>query len=129
LLAPIAPHLTEEIYQTMYAEDLKHRSIHVSPWPKPRKTLINEEAEKYGDLVVAVIEGVRRDKAERRMSLNTPVKKLTIYAGTEKSAHVLNQALEDIEGTCKTQKITVLPKSGEGREVQGYSGIRLALEY
>jgi len=129
LLAPIAPHVTEEIYQTMYTDDIKHRSIHVSPWPKPRKKLLAEEAEKYGDLVVAVIEGIRRDKAERRMPLNTPIKKLTIYAGTKKSAHVLNQALEDIEGTCKTQKITVLAKSGEGRMVQGYSSVRFVAEY
>jgi len=129
LLAPIAPHMTEEIYQTMYADNLKHRSIHVSPWPKPRKKLIDEEAEKYGDLVVAVVEAVRRDKAERRLSLNTPIKKLTIYAGTQKSAHILKQAVKDIEGTCKTKKISVLAKSGEGREVQGYSGIRLTAEY
>jgi len=129
LLAPITPHVTEEIYQTMYIDDLKHKSIHVSPWPKPRKKLIDEEAEKYGDLIVAVIEEVRRDKAERRMSLNTPIKKLTIYAGTQKSAHVLNQAVEDIEGTCKTQELTVLAQSGDGREVQGYSAIRFVAEY
>jgi len=121
--------VTEEIYQTMYIDDLKHRSIHVSPWPKPQKRLIDEEAEKYGDFVVAVIEEVRRDKAERRMSLNTPIKKLTIYAGTQKSAHVLKQAVKDIEGTCKTQETTILAKSGDGREVQGYSGIRFVAEY
>jgi valyl-tRNA synthetase len=129
LLAPIAPHMTEEIYQTMYADDLEHRSIHVSPWPKPVKKFIDEEAEKYGDLAVAVVEAIRRDKAEQRLSLNAPIKLLTIYAGTSKSAHVLKQALEDIEGTCKTQKITVLAKSGDGKEVQGYSGIKLAVEY
>jgi valyl-tRNA synthetase len=129
LLAPIAPHVTEEIYQTMFADDKEHRSIHVSPWPKVEKTLIDEEAEKYGDLAIAVIEGIRRDKAERRLSLNAPIKELTIYAGTEKSAHILEQAKEDIEGTCKTQKIRVLLESGEGKGIQGYSGIRFAAEY
>jgi valyl-tRNA synthetase len=129
LLAPVAPHIAEEIYQTMYADDKEHRSIHVSPWPESDKKLIDEEAEKYGDLAIAVIEEVRRDKAERRLSLNAPIKQLTIYAGTEKSAHVLEQAMEDIEGTCKTQKITVLAESGEGKGIQGYSGIRFTAEY
>jgi valyl-tRNA synthetase len=129
LLAPIIPHVTEEIYQTMYADDEEHRSIHVSPWPEAKKEFIDEEAEKYGDLAIAVIEEIRRDKAERRLSLNTPIKQLTIYASTEKSAHVLEQAKEDIEGTCKTQKITVLAESGEGKGIQRYSGIRFAAEY
>jgi valyl-tRNA synthetase len=129
LLAPIAPHITEEIYQTMYADDKEHRSIHVSSWPEAKKEFIDEEAEKYGDLAMAVIEEIRRDKAERRLSLNTPIKQLTIYASTEKSAHVLEQAKEDIAGTCKTQKIMVLSESGEGKGIQGYSGIRFQAEY
>jgi len=129
LLAPIAPHITEEIYQTMYADDFEYPSIHVSSWPKADKKLVDEEAEKYGDLVMAVIEEVRRDKAERKMPLNTPIKKLTIFAGTQKSAHVLNQATQDIEGTCKTQKLTILAQKEEGREVQGYPVIRFVTEY
>jgi valyl-tRNA synthetase len=129
LLAPVAPHITEEIYQIIYADDKEHRSIHVLPWPEAKKEFIDEEAEKYGDLAIAVIEEIRRDKAERRLSLNAPIKQLTIYASTEKSAHVLKQAMEDIEGTCKTQKITVLTESGEGKGIEGYSGIRFAAEY
>jgi len=129
LLAPITPHVTEEIYQTMYADDMKCSSIHVSPWPKPDKKLVDAEAEKYGDLVVAVIEEVRRDKAEGKMPLNTPIKKLTIHAGTQKSAHILNQATQDIEGTCKTQALAISPQKGEGREVHGYPAIRFMTEY
>jgi valyl-tRNA synthetase len=78
---------------------------------------------------MAVIDEVRRDKAERKMPLNTPIKKLTIYAGTQKSAHVLNQATQDIEGTCKTQALVVLAEKGDGREVHGYPAIRLVAEY
>ena len=129
LLAPITPHITEEIYQTMYADDIEYKSIHVSPWPKPDKKLIDEEAEKYGDLVMAIIEEVRRDKAERKMPLNMPIKKLTIYSSTQENAQVLNLAIQDIEGTCKTQELSVLVQKGEGREIQGYSDIRFAAEY
>ena len=129
LLAPITPHITEEIYQLMYAEDKKHKSIHISPWPGLDEEIIDEEAEKYGDLVMAVIGEIRREKAEKSMPLNASIKKLTIHAGSQKSAHILNQAAEDIEGTCKIQKITVLPVKGRGREVQEHPNVRLITDY
>jgi valyl-tRNA synthetase len=113
----------------MYAEDAEYKSIHVSSWPKIDKKLIDEEAGKYGDLVMAIIEEIRRDKAERKMPLNAPIKKLTMYSGTQENAQVLNRAIQDIEGTCKTQELKILAQKGEGREIQGYSDIRFAAEY
>jgi valyl-tRNA synthetase len=129
LLAPITPHITEELYQRMYAEDKTHKSIHTSPWPEPDEAIIDEEAEKYGDLAIAVIGEIRREKAEKNMSLNTQIKTLTIHAGSKKSAHILNQALEDIEGTCKIAEIAVLPTKAEGREVREYPNVRFITEY
>ena len=129
LLAPIISHTTEEIYQTLYAEDKKHRSIHVSPWPVPDKKMIDEEAERYGDLIIAVIEEIRRDKAERRKPLNTIIKDVTIYAGTTKSAHILNMAQKDITGTCKIEKMKVLERKGKGREIRDYPNVRFVAEY
>ncbi len=90
---------------------------------------IDEEAEKYGDLIIATIGEIRRDKAERRKSLNTPIKKLTIYAGSNKSKHILDQAVEDINGTCKTDKIQILPQKQEGRKIQEYPNVQFTVEY
>jgi len=128
LLAPISPHVTEEIYQTMYADDMKHKSIHVSPWPSSRKERMDEEAERYGDLAVAVIRDIRREKAKQRMPLNVPIEKLAIYAGSRKSAAILGEAREDIEGTCKTRRIEIFQEKGEGREVEGYPNVRFLIE-
>jgi valyl-tRNA synthetase len=129
LLAPISPHITEEIYQFMYAEDKKYESIHVSPWPTAAKERIDEEAERKGDLIIAVIGEVRREKAERKTPLNAPIKKLTLYGGSKKNEQILNQALEDIAGTCKIEKIEISPAEGKGREVKGYPNIRFRAEY
>ncbi|MDH4221604.1 MAG: class I tRNA ligase family protein, partial [Candidatus Bathyarchaeota archaeon] len=129
LLAPISPHITEEIYQIMYADDEKHKSIHLSPWPLPRKEKIDEEIESHGDLIIATIGEIRRDKAERKKPLNALIKKLTIYAGSKKSAQILNQAVEGIAGTCKTEKIEITPVKGKGREVQGYPDVQFSAEY
>jgi len=129
LLAPISPHMTEEIYQATYSSDKKYKSIHVSPWPTSEKEKIDEEAERYGDLVISVIGEIRKDKAEREMPLNAPIKKLIVYAGSKKSAHILNQTKEDVSGTCKIQEIEILPESGEGMEVQRYSSIHFVAKY
>ncbi len=129
LLAPIVPHMTEEIYQIMYAEDKGCKSIHLSPWPTPNEKLIDEEAEKRGDLITAVITEVRREKAEKHMPLNTQIKKLTVYAGEKSTAEIITQGKEDIAGTCKAAKIEVIAETGEGREVKPYGNIRFIAEY
>jgi valyl-tRNA synthetase len=129
LLAPISPHITEEIYQIMYADDKKHRSIHLSPWPLPREEKVDEEIEKHGDLIMATIGEIRRDKAERKKPLNALITRLTIHAGSKKSARILNQAVEDIAGTCKAKKIKIMPEEGKGRKVQGHPDVQFSIEY
>jgi len=129
LLAPFIPHVTEEIYQTMYAEDEGYKSIHVSPWPTPNEKMIDDEAEARGDKVMALIAEVRKDKAERRMPLNTPVKRLRIFAGNREEAQAFIQGKDDIVGTCKIEEIKVLPEEGEGRSLESYPKVRFVAEY
>ncbi len=46
LIAPFAPHLTEEIYQTVFNKDKKYQSIHLSAWPVfDEKLLVETETE------------------------------------------------------------------------------------
>jgi len=129
LLAPITPHITEEIYQTMYAEDKEEKSITVSSWPTLAEKLIDDDAEKCGDLIVAVINEIRREKSEKHLPLNTPIKKLTVYAGTKESAKMIMEGKEDISGTCKVGYFEIILKKGEGREVKPYSDVQFIAEY
>jgi valyl-tRNA synthetase len=129
LLAPIMPHTTEEIYQTMYAVEKSFKSIHLSPWPKTDKTWVNEATERMGDMIMAVITEVRREKSEKHIPLNAQIKTLIIYAGDEETAHVIEEGKEDIGGTCKVANIEILPESGAGKEVKPCTGIRFVAEY
>ncbi|MGC9345394.1 MAG: class I tRNA ligase family protein, partial [Candidatus Bathyarchaeales archaeon] len=129
LLAPITPHVTEEIYQIIYAEEKGYKSIHLSAWPTLDEKRIDEEAERRGDLVMTLITEVRREKAEKRMPLNTQIKKLTIYAGGKDTAEIIMEGRQDISGTCKVANIEVVPKKGEGREIKPYGNIRFIAEY
>jgi valyl-tRNA synthetase len=129
LLAPITPHITEEIYQAMYAEEKGFSSIHLSSWPTADKRLLDEEAEKQGDLVMAIITGVRREKAEKHLPLNAQVKKLTVYAGEKGTAKTIHECEEDIAGTCKIAKIDILAKKGEGRAVESHDDVHFVAEF
>jgi len=128
LLAPIIPHVTEEIFQTLYADEKNPQSIHVSPWPNTDEKLINEEAEKQGDMVVAIIAEIRREKSEKHLPLNAKIAKLTIYTDEKTTAEMIKQGHADIAGTCKAADIHVLSQKGKGREVKPY-GIYFIAEY
>jgi len=129
LLAPFTPHITEEIYQTMYAEDKGYKSIHVSPWPSPNKELIDEEAEARGNKVIALIAEVRRDKARRRLPLNTEIKRLTIYAGNEENAESFMLGKDDITGACRAKEVEIIPSDGEGVTLEEFPEIKFKAEY
>lgn len=129
LLAPVTPHMTEEIYQAMYAEHVGQKSIHLTPWPKAGEITIDEEAEKEGELLMALITEIRREKAEKRKPLNTPIKLVKIYTGNSKYADALSRNKEDLAGTCKILKIEITAKKGEGKSVPQYSDVCFVSEY
>ncbi|MDR0373164.1 MAG: valine--tRNA ligase [Nitrososphaerota archaeon] len=119
LFAPIAPHLTEEIYQHMYQDGKGYSSIQVSPWPKFNPTLTDEVAEQNGDLITAIMSEIRRDKAEKKLPLNAPIKNLIIYAKDD-TATAIKQGTSDIAATLKIENVTVQTEKGEGRQVAQY---------
>ncbi len=129
LLAPISPHITEEIYQIMFADDKKHESIHISSWPTLQEKLIDKETEKHGDLIVAVMGEIRRDKAKNQKPLNTPIHKLKLYSEDKEKTQILRQAEEDLVGTCKIEKIEFLTAKKGEREVEGYPDVHFRAEY
>jgi valyl-tRNA synthetase len=90
---------------------------------------VDEEAEKRGDLIIAIIGEVRHDKAEKKLPLNAPVKSLIVYAGTEENAKVVCSAGGDIAGTLKIANIEVVAeKRIEGRQVTPYD-VYIKVEY
>jgi valyl-tRNA synthetase len=129
LLAPITPHITEEIYEAVYSKDKGFRSIHQSSWPDANRELIDEEAERKGDLIVAVISEVRRQKAERHVPLNAEIRQLKVYAKDKDTARIIAEDQKDIMGTCKIADMEILPKSRMGREAKLDDNIRFAVQF
>ncbi len=128
LLAPVIPHMTEEIYQAMYAEAKKCPSLQVSAWPEV-KGWVDNEAEERGDVIVALISAVRREKAEKHLPLNTLIKKLTVCTEDRKAAEAVKSGMGDIVGACKVETLEVNVGEGGDREVTECPSIRFTSEY
>jgi valyl-tRNA synthetase len=130
LLSPITPHLTEEVYQAMYADYKGYKSLQVSLWPvSERQTWMDDEAEMHGDVIMSLISEVRREKAERHLPLNTQIKKLTVWAGDENFSRIITEGSGDIVGACKVVSLEVKVGKGEGREAYGNTYLTFVAEY
>ncbi len=119
LMAPVTPHLAEEIWRTMYDPDT---SINVSPWPTYDEGLVDEEAERAGDAVIAAISEIRREKNRAGVSLNAPLRRVEIRAPGEQ-LRLLRLGERDIVDTLKIEELVLAEGAGEGVKVEGYPDI------
>ncbi len=121
LMAPVTPHITEEIYQHMFRDGKGYTSLQVSAWPKYNAETVDATAEGNGDQVTAVMSEIRRDKAENKMPLNAPIKNLTIYTKDQATTDALKQGCVDIAATLKIENINVIiEQQPNGRQVAQY---------
>ena len=113
----------------MYADSKGYKSLQLSPWPEFTQALADDKAEEHGDLIIALIGEVRREKAEKQLPLNTQIKRLRVYAGDEKTAEIIKEGSLDITGTCKVASLEVLAEKGSGRELTQYPDVHFVAEY
>ncbi|MBW2995788.1 valine--tRNA ligase [Candidatus Woesearchaeota archaeon] len=100
LFAPIMPFITEEIFHLYF--DKKEKSIHISNWPKYDPKLTDKKLEAAGSLAIDIIAAVRKEKADKNISLGQEIKQLTIKTKHQKA---LQPFLDDIKSTTRAQDI------------------------
>ena len=99
LMAPILPHLTEEIYHLYFAQREKKKSLHLSTWPLFQKEMINEVAENAGDLGIDIINTVRKYKSEQKLSLKEEFSTLVLASNDklfQKNIQLLHDDLKTV---------------------------------
>jgi len=110
LMAPIMPHITEEIYQECYRKTEKEKSIHNTIWPAFGKEFEDEKAEASGDLAVELIALIRKAKSNASMPLSAEIEKAVLKVPEDKK-ELLEKVLEDVKNTGKIKEIEI--KTGE----------------
>ncbi len=107
LFAPFMPHITEELYQILYSEN----SIHVKGSWVNYSDLNYEINAKGAEGLLAILDIVRKFKAEKNLSIKTPIKLLEV-SGIVLSAELTEDlknvtSAEEIQFEMKDDKIKV----------------------
>lgn len=103
LMAPIAPHITEDIYQNLVRSvRMKHpESIHMLEWNYSPE-LINPELEAEMDVAREIIEACARARDVARYKLRWPVSEIIVVSEDEKPL----KAAKSLEAVLKEQANT-----------------------
>jgi valyl-tRNA synthetase len=113
LVAPIMPHITEEVYQGCYKNSEGIKSIHNAAWPSFGSEFVDEKAEACGDLAADLIAKVRKTKSDMNIPLGAEIQRAILKVPKDKKPFV-DEVLEDIRGTGKIKEIEVVPiESGD----------------
>jgi valyl-tRNA synthetase len=112
LLAPILPHICEEIYQGVFSNlkndgDLKFQSIHKSSWPRVEKRLINDKDEAFGQSLMDIASHIRGYKSNHNISLGTPLEKVQLSVDDLEMARLLVTAVPDLMSITRAQNIEI----------------------
>ncbi len=101
MMAPLMPHITEEVYQTYFREG---KSVHLAEWPVAEKR--DMEAEKVGDIAVDVISAVRKYKSQKGLSLKTEINELILQSEEKGFTKMIESVEADLKTVTRAKKIT-----------------------
>jgi valyl-tRNA synthetase len=109
LLAPILPHVTEAIYQGLFAGQEGSISIHRANWPAEIESLRNSAAENLGETLVEIATAVRRYKSENNLSLGAELGRLQLATADTELAQSLREAADDLTSITRAREIEIVP--------------------
>jgi len=87
---------------------------------------VDEEAEAHGDLIIAVIRDIRREKNKRGIPLNAPLEQVSVYTPNAGEAESLVLGIDDISATMKAESVEIYEGEGGDQPVEGYDGVRFS---
>ena len=122
MLAPFMPHVTEEVYQSLFKDTEGIRSIHLTAWPEP--VLDDPEAEKAGEALKDVLAGIRTWKSEKKIPLNAPLAMIELVGA---DAAKLESAKQDIAETTKASVVSIAPEAKLTEEIVGVKPVHSKL--
>ncbi|MCF6287583.1 MAG: class I tRNA ligase family protein, partial [Candidatus Hydrogenedentes bacterium] len=115
MMAPFIPYITEEVWGWTYSDDADMaKSVHKSPWPNLDEFAAvapPEHGVSY-DAAVAVVEAVRRAKADASVSMAAPVASAAITTAAA-TISAIEATLGDIQRMLKIETATVAEGSVE----------------
>ena len=122
LLAPLMPHVTEDIYQEHFLAHEKVHSLHIAFYPEP--VLTDKAAEDLGESLKDVIAAIRGWKSDKKIPLNAEIKSVEIIGA---GAKVLDSAKADIMETVKAKEFTIVASAVLKEDIVGVKPVHSKL--
>ncbi len=104
LYAPFMPYVTEELYQGYFKQHDGHSSVHIAAWPTAHEEWTNDASERAGELVVQILGGVRKFRAEKQLGMKTPLARLSILCDAD-TRKMIESALPDLQATANVVNV------------------------
>jgi valyl-tRNA synthetase len=102
LYAPFVPHVTEELYAHIFAEDYAAKaSLHArGMWVRPENYALDEAAIRAGKDAVLILEKIRSKKSDENKSIKYPVQqaRFSTQRAYDISTHDRDSIVRDLEG-------------------------------
>jgi valyl-tRNA synthetase len=103
LYAPFAPHITEEISQTLFKKSALNND-----WPKLNQDLIDINAEEAWTILKDVTSKIWKIKSQRRLPLNAEIQSITIRCKDENVKETLWKLKTEIKEVGKIKRLKIL---------------------
>jgi len=84
ILAPIAPHIAEYIYKTLFASTT-YESVHLCSFPKYDETLIDEKLNRQLELCNNIVTSVLSAREKAKIKLRWPIREININMQNDKT--------------------------------------------
>ena len=115
LFAPFVPHITEEISHLLWEGD----SIHgIGTWPKLENFAVGNSTDESGDAFIAILDMIRKLKADKQVSIRAPIANLQIASGSQNAA-ILASSLNDFANVVNAEKISISNDNSGYLETEG----------
>ncbi len=127
LFAPFLPHVTETIYQGLFAAVEGSASVHRARWPLADEALLDDLAEAAGEALIEIATAVRRYKSEHNLSLSTEIARLQLAPTAAELVAPLQAATDDLRSITRARQIEICARLDSGEEVKTDGIVNIAL--
>ena len=105
MYAPYQPHVTEEIYQTLYKKSVGIESLHQTKFKNIQIKQSFPESLDVMEVLLSVVATVRKQKSEHALSLGTELASLEIFSQDKAKLNVVTQHEQLLKGATRAQLI------------------------
>lgn len=111
MLAPIAPFITETMYQNLRKEfDLSDESVHLLSWPKFYNEEINKRLEENVETSEKVLSAILFAREKSQIGVRWPIKEATIVTKDKLIIDSVNALSNSIKTQANIKEITIVEK-------------------